>query len=105
MPVHGRIYAAVAQMVARRETANPVTFKTHLEDDEAPHTGGAQASRLDREPREDSASDARLDAFCSVHLRFLRLVRLVLMWAKNEPQPPQGEETWLTSQTRFSNGR
>ena len=30
MPVHGRIYAAVMQMVGRQETANPVTLKPYF---------------------------------------------------------------------------
>ena len=35
LPVHGRIYCAVMQMVGRRETANPVTLKPFFENDEA----------------------------------------------------------------------
>ena len=43
LPVHGRIYAAVMNMVGRQEIANPVTLKTYFQDDEAlAEAGGAQ---------------------------------------------------------------
>ena len=43
LPVHGRIYSAVMQMVGRRETANPVTLKTFFENDKAlTEAGGGQ---------------------------------------------------------------
>ena len=43
LPVHGRIYDAVMQMVARREIANPVTLKTYFENEEAlKEAGGGQ---------------------------------------------------------------
>ena len=43
LPVHGRIYDAVMQMVGRREIANPVTLKTFFENDEAlEEAGGGQ---------------------------------------------------------------
>lgn len=43
LPVHGRIYDAVGQMVERREEANPVTLKPYFENDEAlKEAGGAQ---------------------------------------------------------------
>ena len=43
LPVHGRIYSAVMQMVGRRETANPVTLKPFFENDEAlTEAGGGQ---------------------------------------------------------------
>ena len=43
LPVHGRIYDAVGQMVERREEANPVTLKPYFENDDAlKEAGGAQ---------------------------------------------------------------
>ena len=43
LPVHGRIYDAVMQMVARWEIANPVTLKTYFENEEAlKEAGGGQ---------------------------------------------------------------
>ncbi len=43
LPVHGRVYDAVRQMVERREEANPVTLKPYFENDEAlKEAGGAR---------------------------------------------------------------
>ena len=42
LPVHGRIYDAIMQMVGRREIANPVTLRAYFENDEAlEEAGGA----------------------------------------------------------------
>ena len=43
LPVHGRIYEAIATVVERGQIANPVTLKHHFDQDEAlKETGGAQ---------------------------------------------------------------